>query len=184
MTDSILLEVASGSAEAVEECLRRFTGPVWSLARRFAPSLQDAEDAVQDIFLDVWRSSARYNPEAGSELTFILTIARRRLIDRTRRRSRAPDVQGLAEPEMLPESPVQDVVESADEAGKVLTAMESLRPEQRNVLELSLVHGHTHAQVAARTGMPLGTVKSHARRGLRRVRELLGLEPETGSVRQ
>ncbi|MCA8941707.1 MAG: sigma-70 family RNA polymerase sigma factor [Planctomycetes bacterium] len=181
MTESILRDVADGKANAVRDCIRRFSGSVWSLARRFCPTQQDAEDAVQDIFLDLWKSASRYDPSAGSEIAFVMTIARRRLIDRTRRVSRAPSIQSLPEPEIVADHPTRDAVEFDEEVAKVREAMDRLRPEQREVLTMSLVQGHTHQQVAERTGMPLGTVKSHARRGLMRIRDMLGVsDPQQG----
>src|SRR6476646_5693685 len=87
-TTSLLARVAAGDPAAVRACLAQFGGLVWSIARRFEPS--DAEDAVQEIFLDVWRSAGSYNPALGSEATFVATITRRRLIDRQRTRRRRP----------------------------------------------------------------------------------------------
>lgn len=185
MTDCILPDVAAGRREAIDVCLRRYSGAVWSLARRLSPTEQDAEDAVQDVFLDLWRSADRFDPRMGSEMTFVMTIARRRLIDRGRRRSRAPATEALAEPEVLPATAEPDVVEMGDEVARIREAMARLRPEQREVLTLSLVQGHSHQQVAERTGMPLGTVKSHARRGLMRIRDMLGVpNPESSTAEE
>lgn len=178
--DRTLMDVAAGKPEGVEQCLNRFSSPVWNLARRYSPSDQDAEDAVQDIFLDLWRSAARFDPEVGSAMTFVMTLARRRLIDRGRKRSRMPDVHSHPEPEAIPDEDTRDHVEVVEEAKKVSDAMRRLRPEQQRVLELSLVHGRSHQQIAETTGFALGTVKSHARRGLMRVRELLGVADESG----
>jgi len=174
MTQSILLDVAAGKESSVHDCIRQFNGAVWSLTRRFCANVQDAEDAVQEIFMDLWKSASRFDPSLGSEMAFVMTIARRRLIDRTRRVSRAPSVQALPEPEVLAADATADTAEIDEGVTMVREAMGRLRPEQREVLQLSLVQGHTHQQVAERTGMPLGTVKSHARRGLMRVREMLG----------
>jgi len=178
--DRILMDVAAGKPEGVEECLNRFSSPVWNLARRYSPTDQDAEDAVQDIFLDLWRSAARFDPEAGSAMTFVMTLARRRLIDRGRKRGRMPDVHSHPEPEAIVDRDTRDHVEVAEEAKKVSDAMRRLRPEQQKVLELSLVHGRSHQQIAESTGLALGTVKSHARRGLMRVREMLGVADDRG----
>jgi len=175
--DAFLPAVAQGDSSAVDACIRRYSGAVWSLARRFSGNEHDAEDAVQEVFLELWKSADRFDPQVGSEMTFVMTIARRRLIDRRRRGGRGPQTQSLAEPEILPSEETADLAELSDEAARVHRAFEELRPEQRRVLQLSLVGGHSHQQVAERTGLPLGTVKSHARRGLMRVREMLGVEP-------
>lgn len=181
MTEPILPQIADGRVYAVDECIRRYNGVVWSLARRWSATEQDAEDAVQEIFMDLWKSAARFDAQLGSEITFITTIARRRLIDRGRKRGRAPRIDSLEEPEILPSEAVPDVVEVADEAALVTRALADLRPAQRQVLELSLVEGQTHQQIAETTGLPLGTVKSNARRGLSRVRAMLGAEPPADS---
>lgn len=173
--DQILIDVGAGRATAVEACLRHFTGPVWSLARRYLHNDSDAEDATQDIFVDLWKSAHRFDAELGSSMTFVMTLARRRLIDRNRKRGRTPTSHSLTDAQELAEDRKPDALELDDEVSRVSGAMQELRPNQREVLELALVHGRSHQQIAATTGMALGTVKSHARRGLMRVRELLGV---------
>jgi RNA polymerase sigma-70 factor (ECF subfamily) len=176
--DQVLIDVAAGKPDGVEACLGRFSGPVWSLARRYLKHDADAEDAVQDIFVDLWKSAARFDPEAGSAMTFVMTIARRRLIDRTRKRGRTPTAESISGSDDLANAPVAVQVEVDDEVQRVSAAMQQLRPGQRTVLELSLVHGRSHQQIAETTGIALGTVKSHARRGLMRVRSLLGIDTD------
>lgn len=182
MTDSLLMAVAAGGPRAVEDCLRRYSGAVWKLARRMSPTEHDAEDAVQEIFLDLWKSADRFDPSIASEITFVMTLARRRLIDRARRRGRAPSLQDMEEPEIIAAEPSADRAEVADQAALVRGALEELRPEQRQVLELALLHGQTHQEIAGRVGMPLGTVKSHARRGLMRIRQMLGCADDPSGV--
>jgi RNA polymerase sigma-70 factor (ECF subfamily) len=181
MADSILQDIAAGKSGSVDACLRRYAAAVWRLARRMSASEHDAEDAVQEIFLEVWRSAARYDASVASELTFVLTIARRRLIDRARRSRNAPRASGADAVETLVADPALAgaSAELSEDAARVAAAMAKLRPEQRSVLEMAFFAGQTHHQISAETGMPLGTVKTHARRGLRRVRELLGLDPDS-----
>jgi RNA polymerase sigma-70 factor (ECF subfamily) len=185
VNDLLLLpRVAAGDRAAIRECIQRYGGLVWSLARRAAPA--DAEDAVQEIFLDLWKSAPRFDARAGSEATFIATIARRRLIDRRRARARRPETDPLSE--RMPQPTTQGVprAELGAEAALAARALDQLRPEQRQVLILTACHGLSHEEVASSTGMPLGTVKAHARRGLIRVREALGeaaLPAAAGGVR-
>jgi RNA polymerase sigma-70 factor (ECF subfamily) len=176
MSSSLLADVASGQPDAVSACIRRFSAPIWSLARRLLRDAHDAEDAVQEIFLELWRTAARYDPAVGSELTFVLTIAKRRLIDRLRRHQRAPKQEADEALDHVADA-TRNLVEVRDQAALVTAALDDLRPEQRSVIELSLLQGRTHTEIAAATGMALGTVKSHARRGLMRLRESLGLPP-------
>ena len=175
--EPILHQIAAGEPAAMNEFLERYSGLVWSLARRHSPTPQDAEDATQEIFLEVWRSAGRFDPAVAAESTFIAMIARRRLIDRARKVSRSPRPDALPEPEILAAATEPDRIEIADEAGRVSAVLQMLRPEQKTVLELSLVQGRSHSQISEQTGMPLGTVKSLARRGLMKVRRALGVDP-------
>lgn len=179
MLPPLLPRVASGDAAAVKECIARYGGLVWSLSRRFSASPTDAEDAVQEIFFDVWRSASRFRVEAGAEVTFIATIARRRLIDRRRHQRRTPPTETLSDA-----IPGEGAVpaEVGAEAALAARALDQLRPEQRQVIILTACHGLSHEEVAARTGMPLGTVKAHARRGLIFVRDVLA-DPGPATVR-
>lgn len=173
---SLLSRVAAGDAAAVRECIAQYGGLVWSIARRF--ELADAEDAVQEIFLDLWKSAARFDPTVASEAAFIAMIARRRLIDRRRTRMRRPATEQLPEIEpMVPDQAMRP--DASAEAQKAARALGQLRPEQRRVLVMSTCHGMSHGEIAAETGMPLGTVKAHARRGLLSIRAaLLGVQEE------
>lgn len=171
----ILARVAAGEPGAANECIEQFRGLVWSLARRLCPTTSEAEDAVQEIFIDLWRSASRFDPSIASEATFVATIARRRLIDRTRRRKRRPEQAIVSEAVAAPE-PRSDATETSEIAGIAQRALERLRPEQRRVLHLSIRHGQSHEQIATTTGLPLGTVKTHARRGLIKLREILAAE--------
>ena len=173
MTTSLLQRVATGDDDAVRECLDRFGGLVWSLARRFCPDTTEAEDATQEVFVELWRHAGRYDPGTASETTFVAMIARRRLIDRLRRRSRAPAQQPLDDAPPPVEAPSSDAVETRDEAARVERELAQLRPEQQQVLKLSIYDGLTHQEIAARLDMPLGTVKTHIRRGLIQLREAL-----------
>ena len=84
MAEAILHRITQGDQTAVQDCLKKYGGLVWSLARRMSANTDDAEDAVQEIFIDVWKNAARFDESQSSETTFIAMIARRRLIDRLR----------------------------------------------------------------------------------------------------
>ena len=174
MAQAILQRIADGDQNAVQECLTSYGGLVWSLARRMLRNQDDAEDAVQEIFVDIWKNAAKFDASQASETTFVAMIARRRLIDRirfTQRRIAADSLEDvLTEPAGSSEKELQVQIEGR-EAFKVLN---ELRPEQRQVLQLSIIHGLSHQEIADAIGMPLGTVKTHARRGLLQARELLG----------
>ncbi|HET8723824.1 MAG TPA: sigma-70 family RNA polymerase sigma factor [Anaeromyxobacteraceae bacterium] len=178
----LLVRASTGDQAAVRECMARFGPIVWGLARRMSPSRLDAEDAVQEIFLDLWVNGARYDPALGTEETFVAVVARRRLIDRRRKALRRPVTQSIDAAgggDGVLETGHDGGIETSAEAALAARAMGELRPEQREVLRLSVAEGLTHDEIASRTGMPLGTVKAHARRGLLRIRKLL-LGEDTG----
>ena len=174
----LLQRVAAGDKSAVRECIDRFGGLVWALARRMSPGAAEAEDAVQEIFLDLWRSAARFDPNIASEPAFVTMVARRRLIDRRRKSQRAPLTEPFGESPTPAEPAAAGRVEASAEASLAANALAQLRPEQRMVLVLSTCHGLSHEEIASTVNMPLGTVKAHARRGLLRVRALLGADAQ------
>lgn len=174
MAQTILKRIASGNSPAVQECLDTYGGLVWSLALRMLPNADEAEDAVQEIFIDIWKNAERFDEAQASETTFIAMIARRRLIDRLRKDNRQPNVDSLDDILAEPEGNDQDM-QTCIEAKEAAKLMKGLRPEQRQILHLSIVQGFSHQEIADALKMPLGTVKTHARRGLIEVRELLGL---------
>lgn len=192
MAENCLQRIADGDASAVDEVLDRYGGLVWSLARRMCGNESDAEDAVQEVFIDVWRNANRFDPEIASESTFITLLARRRLIDRHRRRVRSLPTASLEDEQALPMSAEQDSeavearTELVEEAARARKQLARLRPDERRVLELSVYQGLSQSQIAEKMRLPLGTVKTHARRGLLRLRELLsgsGAAPAKGGAR-
>jgi RNA polymerase sigma factor (sigma-70 family) len=170
-----LLRVARGEAASFGECVARYGGLVWSMARRLVPS--EAEDAVQEVFVDLWKSAPRFDPAIASDVTFVAMIARRRLIDRRRKVGRRPERSGGDD---LPEIPsVAPGPDRGAEAAMAAKAVDQLAPDARKVVLLATCHGMSHEEIAEALGMPLGTVKSHARRGVRQIRAtLLGVEVE------
>jgi RNA polymerase sigma factor (sigma-70 family) len=173
VANSLLLRVATGDTVAVEQCIERFGGLAWSLARRFSANPSDADDAVQEIFIELWRSASRYDEAIGSEATFVTMIARRCLVNRFRQQRRRPETTEL--PADLPAvvTGQLDPVEQADEVARIAEEMRRLRPEQQAVLKMSIYDGLSHDAIAKSMGIPLGTVKTHARRGLFRIREAM-----------
>ncbi|MBO6739630.1 MAG: sigma-70 family RNA polymerase sigma factor [Phycisphaerales bacterium] len=172
----LLTEVANGDQEAMRTLIKRYSGLVWSLVRRKISSQNDAEDLVQEIFADIWKSAHRYDPSIGSEDTFVAMITRRRIIDQIRRIGRSPTQVTLDAPNARIACSENEDIERFDttpNAKRVMRVLRSLRPERRQTIELAVVHGLSHSQIAESTGMPLGTVKAHLRRGLDEVRTLL-----------
>jgi RNA polymerase sigma-70 factor (ECF subfamily) len=175
MTDSVLIKVSQGDQSAMRACIDQFGSLIWSIARRLTRTRADAEDAVQEIFTDIWKSASRFDPAQGSDKVFVATIARRRLIDRLRRLSNQGTTTSTEEIDTLTWADPGIHAETCAEAQTAARAVMQLRPEQRQVLELALLQGLSHSEIAEALQMPLGTVKTMMRRGLIQVRELMGI---------
>jgi len=173
---SLLEQVASGDQSAVGRVLDQYGDLVWSLARRFLGNSPEAEDAVQDIFIAIWSSAGRYKPELASEVTFVATIARRRLIDRLRKNSRTPDSVEYDEGAAVQNpDPVNRITENV-EVHNVVRVLNDMPDQHRQILSLSIYEGYSHSEIAEQLDMPLGTVKTRVRRGLLHIREQLELD--------
>ena len=173
MSKPVLKRIADGDSTAVKDCLQQYGGLVCSMARRMLHSVEDADEVVQDIFVELWQKAGRFEPSRGTEATFITMVARRRIIDRQRRAGRGPDVTAIVDDAQVVGSSDHSYAEINDEAAVAKACMGKLKADERQVLELSIFHGLSQSKIADRTGMPLGTVKTNARRGLMRLRELM-----------
>jgi RNA polymerase sigma-70 factor, ECF subfamily len=169
-----LERIAEGESAAVNDCLNRYGGLVWSLARKMFPNTADAEDATQDIFTEIWQRAATFDKSLSSETTFVAMIARRRLIDRFRRLQAMPSFVAEDVSELEIECNVTaDRAELKDESVKASQCMEKLSSDQHKIIVMSVHHGVSHSSIAEKLTMPLGTVKSYARRALLQLRECM-----------
>lgn len=168
----VLPRLANGDREAIRPCIERYGPLVWSMARRMSLSAADAEDAVQDIFIDVWRHAGRFDPKLGSEKVFIGVLARRRLIDRVRRTQHRLDVERPLVSEHQEVSATSGAEQDA-EIAEAWAVLQALPAGHQHAITLALVEGLSHSEIASRLGWPLGTVKSVIRRGILRLRSLI-----------
>jgi len=178
LSDEALVLLAARSEEsALAELYDRYGRAAYGLALRVLRDPELAEDAVQEAFLTLWRTAARFVPERSKASTWILTLVHRRAVDAVRReqRRRADSLDWAAEPS----------VEGVDEDAwlrlqreRVQEALRKLPDAQREALELAYYGGLSQSELAERLGQPLGTIKSRMFGGLSRLRELLG-EPGT-----
>jgi RNA polymerase sigma-70 factor (ECF subfamily) len=137
-------------------------------------SAADAEDSVQEIFLDLWRYAKRFDPDMGSEKVFVSVLARRRLIDRARHMQRRMAVETPLETahfSLLASSCAAEQDVEVVEARRILA---QLPPPHQEAISLSLLEGLSHGEIATRLDWPLGTVKTVIRRGVLRLKELMG----------
>ncbi|MFD4371901.1 sigma-70 family RNA polymerase sigma factor [Streptomyces sp. NPDC058486] len=165
---------ARGDAAGVALAYRRLHRLVHALALRTLGDPAEAEDVTQQVFLAAWRGRAGYDPDRGSVSAWLTGITRRKTADaltaRTRRR-RALVAVGVATAAAAARATAESGPERALDRIVVTSALARLPDAQRQVLALAYYADLTQPQIAARTGLPLGTVKSHARRGLLRLRE-------------
>jgi RNA polymerase sigma-70 factor, ECF subfamily len=178
LADEDLMQLVRRShAPAFEVIYERHSQAAFSLAYRMAGTRGVAEDVVQDAFLSIWRSGARYERTRGSVRTWVLGIVHHRAIDALRRsfvheRRRASD-EGLEE---RLETGERTDVEAArhEEARTVRAALDHLPSEQSQVIELAYFGGFTHTEIAAMLDTPVGTIKGRMRLGLEKMRHAIG----------
>jgi RNA polymerase sigma-70 factor, ECF subfamily len=169
--------VRHGEADAFEVVYERHSGAAFSLAYRMCGTRAQAEDVVQEAFLSMWRSGARYDATRGSLRTWMLGIVHNRAIDSLRRsvvhdRRRASD-EGIEERFEARERTDVEVAR-LDEAQEIRDALQTLPAEQSRVIELAYFGGFTQTEIATMLEAPIGTVKGRMRLGLEKLRAQLG----------
>ncbi|WP_154723463.1 sigma-70 family RNA polymerase sigma factor [Ilumatobacter coccineus] len=136
-----------------------------------------SEEVAQEVFVELWRTAARFDAQRGNVTAWAITIARRRAVDRVRReQSQRNRIDELGEQRVTPDDGPADEVVSSMEVTRVRAAVATLPDDQREVIELSFIDGIAHTDIADRLGLPLGTVKGRVRGGLRKLRGQLGSE--------
>ncbi len=174
LPEYLLVRIGRGDKSAVSDCIDQYGGLVYSLAKRLTTRQADAEDAVQEIFISLWKSANRFDPSKSSEATFVSMVARRRLIDMSRKKQKGIETVEADSIDQTDQSAGSDPTrraELSDDAGKVLQALNELSDQQQRVIKLSVYDDLTHPQIAERMNLPLGTIKTHIRRGLIHLRE-------------
>jgi len=172
--------IAGGDAAALRFLYRRISSRVMAIALRLLKDRAEAEDVVQETFLEVWKRAAQYEPARGGVAAWVVTIARSRAIDRLRAHGRSARARegSLAEPhdEQAPAAP--ELAELRRDRERVQGALSTLPPEQRRVVELAYFDGMSQTEIAATTRDPLGTVKTRMRLAMTKLAEMLGGEAE------
>ena len=161
---------ATGDPATLREAFERHAAVVHAISLRSLGTHHDAEDATQQVFLRAWRSRATFDPARGGLRSWLVGITRRVVLDRLAARSRDIDTaqrvgRGIGAA-AVPDAAVERVIDSV----VVANELHQLPASVREVLRLAFFHDLTHQQIAEKTGLPLGTVKSHVRRGLDRLR--------------
>jgi RNA polymerase sigma-70 factor (ECF subfamily) len=181
-TDAEIAELLKACSLGDEKAFARLydatSARLFGLVLRTVRDRAQAEEVTQDAYLDIWRTSSRYDPDRGRAMSWLMTIGHRKAVDRVRsaeaagRRDTAYEARDQA-------TPFDQTVEEAHrnlDAQRVHKAMDTLTEHQRGALELAYFGGYTHREVAAMLDLPVGTAKTRIRDGLIRLRDTLGLE--------
>ena len=159
---ALVARIVQRDESALAALYDRYAGMLSSVLNRILRDTQAAEETLQDIFYQLWRNAGQFDASRGSLPGWLLVIARNRAISRLRRHNPASGEELLENTVVLPTN-LESSIAQQQMVGKVRGAMESLPKEQRAALELAYFEGLTHSEIAARTGDPLGTVKTRLR---------------------
>ena len=171
----LVVRLAARETEAAADLYDRYASHVYALARRILRSDSDAEDLVQDVFVQAWQSASAYDPARGSVLAWLLVMTRTRGIDRLRALQARPQGDSALLPEIRNDQvPALEMLLVAEQGDRVREALDLLPAEQRTPLELAYFEGLSQSAIARRLTQPLGTVKTRMRTALRALRERLG----------
>ncbi len=171
----LLGAVAAQDRSAFAPLYEASSAKLFGVALRILRNRQQAEEVLQEVYIRIWRRAADYRPEKGTPMTWMITIARNRALDRRRQQKpelRLDEASGRAETADPEPGPLAQSI--ASEQGRALAAcLEKLAAEQRGCITLAYQEGYTHGELATRFDTPLGTVKSWIHRGLRKLKECL-----------
>ena len=178
----LLARITKRERAAFEQLYTRYSNILYATAMKFLKEDADAQDVVQDVFILIWDKAKLYDPAKGKPLTWALTMTRNRSIDRIRAIQRRTRLRDDFEKETVADESagIREALSGVDasERTQILRdAVGRLSPEQRKVIDLAFFGGLTQSEIADRLGEPLGTVKARARRGLMKLKELLGEKP-------
>jgi RNA polymerase sigma-70 factor (ECF subfamily) len=177
LLEELLGRTARGDQAAFRALYDAMTSPVFGTVLRVVRDPAQSEEVTQEVFIDVWRHAARFDPEVGAARTWIMTMAHRRAVDRVRRAEAASEREHRAASRATTRE-YDDVVESVErslEAERVRRCLEDLTELQRESVTLAYYRGYTYPEVAQLLKAPLGTIKTRMRDGLVRMRDCLGV---------
>jgi len=162
---ALIARIVQRDETALAALYDRYSGMLSSVLNRILRDQQAAEEILQDIFYQLWRNAAQFDPSRGSLPGWLLVIARNRAISKLRRHNPASGEELLENTVVLPTN-LENTIAQQQLIGKVKGALDALPKEQRAAIELAYFEGLTHSEIAERTGDPLGTVKTRLRSAL------------------
>jgi RNA polymerase sigma-70 factor (ECF subfamily) len=176
--EGVIAKVARGDERSFEQLYDQVSGPVHGLVRRVLRDPAQAEEVTQEVFLEVWRTATRFDPSRGKAMTWVMTMAHARAVDRVRaaQASSDRDVKVGQRDYDAAYDEVSEAVEARFEQVQVRRCLGGLTDLQRESVTLAYYGGYTYNQVAELLSVPLGTVKTRLRDGLIRMRDCMGVE--------
>lgn len=174
--NTLILGVAGGDRDAFAEFYDRWSGRLFALIVRILVDRAQSEEVLQEVFLEIWRNAASFSPERGSARAWVVTMARRRAVDRVRSSQAARDREEQWRGYMPDVDITVQAVEDSLAGEDVRRALDAVGEPQRSTLVMAYFTGLTHTEIAQRTGVPLGTVKTRIRNGIARLRKEMGAE--------
>ncbi len=175
---TLVARVADGDVRAFETLYDRYRAQAFGLAVRLTGRRGTAEEVTQDAFLTLWRKASHYDPRRGNVGPWLLTFVRHRAIDSLRsgaRRERTVELDSAAERLEAPDR-TDDLVAAREQSRDAQRLVKELPAEQREVIELAYFGGMTQGEIAAKVGIPIGTVKGRSRLALDKLRRSVGSE--------
>jgi RNA polymerase sigma-70 factor (ECF subfamily) len=174
----LLRRIAAQDRQALAEFYDQIASALFSVSIRILSDRHEAEEVIQDVFVQIWEKAPAFDPKMGAPFHWALTITRNRSIDRLRARQRRSRLMDELEESSHDVShqpgPVSQLLVGEDELAAVRSAVGSLPEEQRQAIEMAFFRGLTHFEIAEALNEPLGTIKARIRRGMLKLRE--GLE--------
>jgi RNA polymerase sigma-70 factor (ECF subfamily) len=174
--DDLLIRVARGDEAAFERVYDSLSAPVFGLVRRVVRDRAQAEEVAQEVMVEVWRTAARFDPARGNALSWVLTMAHRRAVDRVRSAQASSDRERRAVTEEVAYDQVAEAVTTRLEGERVRRCLDGLTDLQRQAVTLAYYGGYSYPEVAGLLKTPLGTVKTRMRDGLVRLRDCMGVD--------
>jgi RNA polymerase sigma-70 factor (ECF subfamily) len=177
----LVSRIARGEKAALAALYDEVSAPLYSVAYRMLADATEAQDLIQDIFLQVWRTAGSYETSRGSVFSWLVTLTRNRAIDRLRMRRRRAELLAEAAPDLHPADSSGTDSRAAlwlrEKAEAVRAALAGLSSDQQQAIELAFFSGLTQQEIAMRLNEPLGTIKARIRRGLLQLKAKLPVQP-------
>ena len=170
--DSILARIAAGEDGSFELLIEKYGNLVWSIGKKFLYRQSDLEDAVQEVFIAIWKSADKFDANKAKEITFVSMIARRRFIDHLRKISKHKNLESIDEDNSGHQLYKESILNESTDLQLIKNAIKNLDIDDQELLKLSIYQGYSHSEISKLLNLPLGTVKTRIRRNLIKLKEI------------